>query len=210
MGSHFAALMLHIPELRRITRGKGWRDTYRYCRCFGFGFLVFFYLYLLLLFVWYWCYGVCSFFHTFIFVWFDSRAAQQMFTNPYSYIFNVWAISLTVQSIQGGRWFIRFISWNINGSQNPVKRKKCLSYLKSQQADVALIQETHLTESEINKFKRDWVGQLFHSSYSSKKCGVAILVHKILNFVMLKQHNDNEGRIICVEAKRKGIHLLLT
>lgn len=51
--------------------------------------------------------------------------------------------------------FIRFISWNINGSQNPLKRKKCLSYLKSQQADVALIQETHLVDSEIIKFKRD-------------------------------------------------------
>lgn len=50
--------------------------------------------------------------------------------------------------------FIRFISWNINGSQNPLKRKKCLSYLKSQQADVALIQET-LVDSEIIKFKRD-------------------------------------------------------
>ena len=100
---------------------------------------------------------------------------------------------------------VRFISWNINGSHNPAKRKKCLSYLKSQQADVALLQETHLVDTEIVKFKTGWVGQLFHSSYTSNKRGVAILVHKNLNFVMLKQHKDNEGRIICVEAKINGV-----
>lgn len=95
---------------------------------------------------------------------------------------------------------VRFITWNINGSHNPAKRKKCLSYLRSQQADVALLLETHLVDTEIAKFKIGWVGQIFHSSYTSNKCGVAILVHKNRNFVMLKQHKDNEGRIICVEA----------
>ena len=104
--------------------------------------------------------------------------------------------------------FIRFISWNINGSQNPVKRKKCLTYLKSQQVDVAFIQETHLTE--VIKFKRDWVGQIYHSSYSSKSCGVAILVHKKYNFVLLRQQKDNDGRIICVEAKINGVKVTLT
>lgn len=36
-----------------------------------------------------------------------------------------------------------------------------------------------------------------------------ILVHKKLNFVMLKQHKDNEGRIICVEAKINGVKVNL-
>ena len=100
---------------------------------------------------------------------------------------------------------VKFISWNINGSHNPAKRKKCLSYLRSQQADVALLQETHLVDTEIAKFKTGWVGQVYYSSYTSSKCGVAILIHKNLNFVMLRQHKDNEGRIICVEAKINGV-----
>lgn len=37
---------------------------------------------------------------------------------------------------------IRVISWNINGTQNPTKLKKCPLYLKSRQADVVLSQDT--------------------------------------------------------------------
>ena len=99
---------------------------------------------------------------------------------------------------------VRIISWNVNGLQNPVKRKKCLSYLKSQQTHIAFLQETHLTDSEDAKLKRDWVGQIYHSSYTSKKHGVAILVHKKLNFLIVKEQTDEQGRIILVEAKIDG------
>lgn len=53
---------------------------------------------------------------------------------------------------------------NINGSHNP----------------------THLVDAEIAKFKTGWVGQVYYSSYNSNKCGVAILLNKKINFVMLK------------------------
>lgn len=102
---------------------------------------------------------------------------------------------------------MKIMSWNINGSQNPIKRKKWLSYLKSHHADIALIQETHMEGQEAEKLKRDWVGQVFHSSYSSKKNGVAILVHKKLNFVMLNQKKDEEGRMICVHAIIEGVKI---
>ena len=102
---------------------------------------------------------------------------------------------------------IKIITWNINGSQNPVKRKKWLSYLKTHQTDIALIQETHMEGKEADKLKRDWVGQVFHNSYSSKKNGVAILVHKRLNLVMLNQKKDDEGRMICIHAAIDGVKI---
>lgn len=95
---------------------------------------------------------------------------------------------------------IRIISWNINGTQNPTKLKKCLLYLKSRQADVVLLQETHMKSSEAMKLRRGWVGHVFHSSFDSKKRGVAILVHKKLKFVLLKEHKDEEGRVVCIES----------
>lgn len=104
---------------------------------------------------------------------------------------------------------VRIVSWNVNGLKNPIKRKKCLSYLKSQQVHIAIIQETHVTESEAVKLKRDWVGQIYHSSYSSKKHGVAILVHKNLNFLLIKEQKDEEGRVIYVEAKINGVKINL-
>lgn len=102
--------------------------------------------------------------------------------------------------------YINIISWNINGCGSYIKRKKVLTYLKSKNTDIAFIQESHIMkEEEAVKFKRDWVGKIYHSSYSTKRNGVMILINRNLSFFMLKQHNDMEGRLICIEALINGI-----
>ena len=78
----------------------------------------------------------------------------------------------------------------MNGLSNPVKRNKCLCYLKSQNADVAFLQEVHLIDKAADKLKRNWVGQVFYSCFSIQKHGVAILIRNKLNFVLLNQHKD--------------------
>lgn len=37
---------------------------------------------------------------------------------------------------------VKFISWNINGCSSPIKRRKIISFLKNNQADIAMIKET--------------------------------------------------------------------
>lgn len=74
------------------------------------------------------------------------------------------------------------ISWNVRGVNSPIMRKKILTYLKRQNTDVAFIQESHLTDSEHLKLCKDWVGNVFCSSYSSKSSGVPLLINKNLNF----------------------------
>lgn len=69
-------------------------------------------------------------------------------------------------------------SWNVHGIHNPIKRKKILCYLKKVQ--IAMLQETHLTDLEQLKLKKDWVGQIYYASFNSRRRGVAILVHKSL------------------------------
>lgn len=109
-----------------------------------------------------------------------------------------------------GSQYINIVSWNINGCSTPTKRKKILTYLKSKNTDIALIQETHFKkEEEALKMKRDWVGKVFHNSVSSKSCGVAILVNKKLNFIFSKEFKDSDGRILCVEAKINGVKVIL-
>lgn len=49
---------------------------------------------------------------------------------------------------------VKYVSWNINGNGNPVQRRKELSYLKTNKADIVFIQETHLNEGEALNFKR--------------------------------------------------------
>lgn len=64
-------------------------------------------------------------------------------------------------------------------------------------------------EEEAKKFKRDWVGTVYHSSYSGKRNGVMILINKKLSFVLIKKYNDNKGRVICLEALVNGVRVIL-
>ena len=62
---------------------------------------------------------------------------------------------------------------------------KVLNHLKSLNTKIAFLQETHLKPSGHPKLHRGWVGQLYHSSFSSNACGVAIPVHKSVFFFSL-------------------------
>uniref|UniRef100_H3ANA3 exodeoxyribonuclease III n=1 Tax=Latimeria chalumnae TaxID=7897 RepID=H3ANA3_LATCH len=87
---------------------------------------------------------------------------------------------------------LTYISWNINGINHPIKRKRILNFLNSHQAQVALLQEMHLTQAEHEKLRRGWVGNCFYSSYSSKARGMVIL---------LSQSADPAGRYVIVYGR---------
>lgn len=55
------------------------------------------------------------------------------------------------------------VSYNVYGLNHPIKRKKILSQLKKLQCLIALLKETHLTDIEHRKLKREWVDQVFMS-----------------------------------------------
>lgn len=65
--------------------------------------------------------------------------------------------------------------------------------LKKDKVQVALLQETHLTDSEHLKLKHVWVCPIDFSSFNSKSRGVAILTHKHLAFTLAKIIQDTEG-----------------
>lgn len=60
------------------------------------------------------------------------------------------------------------------------------------------MQESHFKSEEAMKLKFGWVGHVFHSSFSSKRNGVVMLVHKNMAFNLVKQVKDDEGRMICL------------
>lgn len=95
---------------------------------------------------------------------------------------------------------IKVITWNINGIQNPVKRFKVLSHLKSMDCDIVILQETHLTKEETLKLKQRWVGQIFYSSGTKASRGFCILISKRILLTALEVISDKEGQWVIVSG----------
>uniref|UniRef100_A0A3Q4HJU4 exodeoxyribonuclease III n=1 Tax=Neolamprologus brichardi TaxID=32507 RepID=A0A3Q4HJU4_NEOBR len=104
---------------------------------------------------------------------------------------------------------ITIITLNVKGINHVVKRHKILSSLKKDRVPIALLQETHLTDSEHLKLKRDWVGQIYYSSFNSKSRGVAKLIHKNLPFTLNTIVRDTDGRFILITGLLYGEQILL-
>ena len=98
---------------------------------------------------------------------------------------------------------LKMCSWNVGGVHNPIKRKKILSSLKKEHVHIALLQETHPANEHL-KLKRDWVGQVFSSSFTSKSRGVAILIHKHLPLSDVQTVSDKSGRYVMIRGRLHG------
>uniref|UniRef100_A0AAR2JMC4 exodeoxyribonuclease III n=1 Tax=Pygocentrus nattereri TaxID=42514 RepID=A0AAR2JMC4_PYGNA len=104
---------------------------------------------------------------------------------------------------------LTFTSWNVRGVNDPVKRRKVLTHLKSLSSDVIFLQETHLKRDFHIRLRFNWVGQVYHSSFSAKARGVAILIRK---GVLFKHHStiaDKQGRYIIVTGELQSIPVTL-
>lgn len=93
---------------------------------------------------------------------------------------------------------LTFCSWNVNGINEPVKRGKVLSHLRELQADVIFLQETNLKNEAHGKIRTKWISQVYHSKFSAKARGVAIIIHKNVPFLHKSTIADKEGRYILV------------
>ena len=93
------------------------------------------------------------------------------------------------------------MSFNVNGLNGPVKRKRVLTHLKKLKIDIAFIQETHLTTLEHKKLKRDWVGHVISSSFNSKARGVAVLINKNTPVTFGETVVDTLGRYVLVNCQ---------
>lgn len=63
-----------------------------------------------------------------------------------------------------------------------------------------------MSDVEHDKLKRSWAQQVFYSSHKSgRKTGVAILVHRQINFTPLATYRDPHGRYIMVNGSIDGV-----
>ena len=100
-------------------------------------------------------------------------------------------------SIAGPGTPLRFISWNIRGMGNLVKRSKVFTHLKRLKSDIVFLQETHLRIKDHHRLHCPWVSQVFHSNFNSK-ARVAILINKNVQFSSTHVIADRNGRHLIV------------
>uniref|UniRef100_A0A096M7V3 Endonuclease/exonuclease/phosphatase domain-containing protein n=1 Tax=Poecilia formosa TaxID=48698 RepID=A0A096M7V3_POEFO len=91
---------------------------------------------------------------------------------------------------------LNLISWNVQGLGHVIKRKKILTFLKKQEADIALLQKTRLSDV-------DHLKQCF-SSHSQNKKGTAVLINEKLPFTFVCKERDLEGRFILIKGSIAG------
>ena len=93
---------------------------------------------------------------------------------------------------------LRFVSWNIRGMGNPVKRSKVFTHLKRLNSAIVFLQETHLRIKDHHRLHCSWVSQVYHSNFNSKARGVAILINKKVQFSSTNVIADQNGRYLIV------------
>lgn len=88
----------------------------------------------------------------------------------------------------------RIITPNVKGLHNPIKRRKAIAKMKREKQDIIFWQETHLSNTEHENFKKLGFKHSFNSSFERGSArGVAILISNKVNFQFSSQITDKEG-----------------
>lgn len=95
---------------------------------------------------------------------------------------------------------ICFISWNVKGANQPTKINKIISHLQDLKGDIVFLQETHLHSGETTRIRRSRFSQLYHSKFSARARGAAILIQNNILFEAEDVIADSTGRFVIVSG----------
>ena len=97
---------------------------------------------------------------------------------------------------------INIVSLNVNGIRDHKKRSQIFQWLKLQNFDICLIQETHCeTQDDMKLWSNEWQGQTLWSNGNTFSKGVAFLIKPKLDIQILSSITDNDGRYLLANLK---------
>ncbi len=96
---------------------------------------------------------------------------------------------------------LNILSLNMNGLNSAVKRTHVLEYLHRKSISCALIQETHLKQSDVARFQNKYYKLAAFSSAQNKTKGVLILVNRKLNLTIEHLGSDEKGKFVFIRCK---------
>lgn len=97
---------------------------------------------------------------------------------------------------------LKFVTWNVKGIKN--KCRAVLSHLRELDADVCLLQETHLSDASLEGIHLLEEFNIFPAHYNTRKRGVMILIKKNIPFVHNTTIKDPEGRFVIINIFING------
>ncbi len=96
---------------------------------------------------------------------------------------------------------LNILSLNVNGLNSAVKRTHVLEYLHRKSISCALIQETHLKQSDVARFQNKYYKLAAFSCALNKTKGVLILVNRKLNLTIEHLGSDEKRRFVFIRCK---------
>ena len=88
----------------------------------------------------------------------------------------------------------------MRGLGDETKRRGVFEYCRKR-ADLILLQETHCTKNQENRWCTEWGGKIIFSNGESNARGVAMLINKGIDMKILKTVRDDDGRLLICEIR---------
>lgn len=104
---------------------------------------------------------------------------------------------------------IKFLTWNVRGIRDKIKRSAIFGCLKSYRADISVLVETHVTGQLQNALKRPWIGWTYHATHTPYSWWVSILIAKTTPFSFISVQTDPQGRFIFLHCTISGTQYLI-
>ncbi len=90
---------------------------------------------------------------------------------------------------------------NVRGLSNKNKRLHIFEWLKGLNHSIYMLQETHLSNDNFEKWKHDWPGKFVYSGNKTNSEGVVIFIHPKSNIEIVKSTEIIVGRLLSADIK---------
>ncbi|CAG2224992.1 unnamed protein product [Mytilus edulis] len=94
---------------------------------------------------------------------------------------------------------------NVKGLRDKQKRLRFYQWIKNQKCKITFIQETHFNTSLENALTIESDHSCYYSHGTTSSRGVAILINNKLDYKLIDEHKDLEGRIIMINIEFENI-----
>ena len=103
---------------------------------------------------------------------------------------------------------LKIVSLNTRGIKNKLKRISLFTFLKNKKYDIICLQETHVTSSDVDMWKKQWGGEIFYHQGTNHSKGEMILVAKHCDAKVLLEKSCERMLLVSVTQENFSFSLL--